>query len=298
MSLSVQLKNWLHAIRPRTLTISVAPVLAGTALAGLHAEALRLSIFAAALLAAVMIQVGTNLHNDVADYERGGDDPATRLGPPRATAEGWLTAGQVRAGAWTCFLLALLVGLYLVIRGGWPILLVGLVCIGAGWAYSGGARPVAYSSLGELFVLVFFGLVAVMGSYYLQTGTVTEAALLTGIIIGMPAAAVLLVNNYRDLDEDRRAGRRTFTVRFGRRASRLLYTGLVVTPFLLLPLLAHELASGASGWLPLVTLPWGGWLIYRFWTAAPGPRFNTLLAATAQMQLALSAVLAGVWFLT
>ncbi|MEE8291107.1 MAG: 1,4-dihydroxy-2-naphthoate octaprenyltransferase, partial [Candidatus Tectomicrobia bacterium] len=185
MPLNLRPRPWIHAVRPRTLTISVAPVLAGTALAALDVQVLRLSVFAAALLAAVMIQAGTNLHNDVADYERGGDDPATRLGPPRATAEGWLTAGQVRAGAWTCFALALLVGLYLVILGGWPILLVGLVCIGAGWSYSGGARPVAYSSLGELTVLVFFGLVAVTGSYYLQTDTVTRASLLTGIIIGM-----------------------------------------------------------------------------------------------------------------
>ena len=188
----------------------------GTFMAVLDSGDLRWSVAGVALLAAVLIQAATNLHNDAADFERGADDPATRLGPPRATAEGWLEAGQVKRAALGCFAAAFLLGMYLVWVGGWPILMIGVAAIGAGLAYTSGPRPIAYSALGEVFVFLFFGLAAVAGSYYLQVGQVSTLAVLAGAMLGFLAAAVLVVNNYRDRDNDRSAGKITLAVRLGR----------------------------------------------------------------------------------
>jgi len=279
------LKYWLLAIRPKTLTIAVVPVLVGSALAWADAGSLMWSVVAAALVGAVLIQAGTNLHNDAADFERGADDQATRLGPPRATAQGWLSPTEVRRAATLSFTLAGVTGAYLVWVGGWPILAVGLASIAAGLAYTGGPRPVAYSALGEFFVWLFFGLVAVVGSYYLQTGGISGSALVAGAMVGMPAAAVLVVNNYRDLDNDRRVGKNTLAVRLGRQASQVEYALLMLAPFSLLVLLS---AFSGSGWwpvLPLVVLPWALVLVKRFRLESAGPAFNQLLAATARFQL-------------
>lgn len=283
MSATRTLRHWLSASRPRTLPVAVVPVVVGTAMAWQHAGTISAAILVATLLAALLIQVGTNLHNDVADFERGADEPGTRLGPQRATAEGWLSAAAVRRGAVLSFAAAGVVGLWLAWQGGWPILAIGVASIACAWAYSGGARPIAYSSVGELFVWLFFGVAAVAGSYYLQAGRFDATALAAGALLGMPAAAVLVVNNYRDRENDRRAGRRTFAVVFGARASRIEYAVLVLLPFaLLLPLAA----LGGPGWLvPLLALPWAAMLVRRFVTLPAGPVFNGLLAATARLQL-------------
>jgi 1,4-dihydroxy-2-naphthoate polyprenyltransferase len=279
-----RLHHWLTAIRPRTLLVAVVPVMVGKALAWHDLGALSLPVLLATLLAALLIQVATNLHNDVADFERGADDPGTRLGPRRATAEGWLTPASVRRGAAGSFAAAGLVGLWLAWVGGWPILAIGVASIACAWAYSGGARPIAYSSLGELFVWLFFGVAAVAGSYYLQAGRFDITALTAGALLGMPAAAVLVVNNYRDLDSDRRAGRRTFAVVFGPRASRIEYGSLMLAPFLLVIPLA---VAGGPGWLlPLLAAPWAVALVRRFVSLPAGPVFNRLLADTARLQLA------------
>jgi len=279
------LKYWLLAIRPKTLTVAVTPVLVGSLLGWTDSGTLAWSVMGVALLAAMLIQAGTNLHNDAVDFERGADRSTTRLGPPRATAEGWLSAAQVHQGAAISFGLAFVLGLYLVWTGGWPILIIGLASIAAGYAYTGGARPVAYSSWGELFVWLFFGLIAVAGSYFLQTGTLSGSALLIGAALGMPAAAVLAVNNYRDLENDAQVGKNTLAVRFGRRAARLEYALLMLIPFALLPflqLLDLEIWNWA---VPMLTLPWAIFLVRRFRSEPPGPVFNHLLAATAQFQL-------------
>jgi len=283
------LRHWLSASRPRTLPVAVVPVAVGTAMAWQHAGAISVPILLATLLAALLIQVGTNLHNDVADFERGADEPGTRLGPRRATAEGWLSAAAVRRGAVLSFAGAGVVGLWLAWQGGWPILAIGVASIACAWAYSGGARPIAYSSVGELFVWLFFGVAAVAGSYYLQTGRFDITALAAGALLGMPAAAVLVVNNYRDRENDRKAGRRTFAVVFGPRASRIEYALLVLLPFaLLLPLAA----LGGRGWLaPLLAAPWAVLLVRRFMTLPAGPAFNELLAATARLQLLFGALI-------
>ena len=283
------LRHWLSASRPRTLPVAVVPVVVGTAMAWQHAAAISVPILLGTLVAALLIQVGTNLHNDVADFERGADEPGTRLGPRRATAEGWLSAAAVRRGAVLSFAGAGVVGLWLAWQGGWPILAIGVASIACAWAYSGGARPIAYSSVGELFVWLFFGVAAVAGSYYLQTGRFDITALAAGALLGMPAAAVLVVNNYRDRENDRRAGRRTFAVVFGPRASRIEYALLVLLPFaLLLPLAA----LGGRGWLaPLLAAPWAVLLVRRFMTLPAGPAFNELLAATARLQLLFGALI-------
>lgn len=284
------LKHWLLAIRPKTLSMAIVPVLVGTTLGALQAGGLQLGVATAALLGAVLIQIGTNLHNDAADHERGADIPGERLGPPRATAEGWLSVRQVKGATALSFAAAAAIGAYLIWVGGWPILLLGLLSILAGLAYTGGPWPIAYSGLGELFVLAFFGLVATAGSHYLQTGELSGLALLSGAIVGMPAAAVLVVNNYRDHETDRRVGKNTLAVRLGPRASQHEYAFLMIAPFALLLALQYALANP---WLllPWLVLPWALALVRRVYAERPGRQLNRVLAGTAQMQLGLGAVL-------
>jgi 1,4-dihydroxy-2-naphthoate octaprenyltransferase len=286
---------WWLAIRPKTLSVSLVPVMVGSSVAYAEAGVVLWLPLLAALAAAMLIQVGTNLHNDVSDFERGadGDD---RIGPARAAASGWLTPEAVRRGAFTCFGLALLLGVYLVWHGGWPILLLGLCSLTAGWAYTGGPRPIAYSPLGEFFVWLFFGLGAVMGSYYLQTLRLGWAAFVAASMVGLLAAAVIVVNNYRDLDSDRKIGKNTLAVRIGRAASRAEYSLLLVLPYLLLPALAQLTGAGWRLALPLLSLPLAWWLWRRFRAETPGPVFNRILAQTAQLQLVFGILLSiGLW---
>lgn len=280
---AAKVKLWWLAARPKTLTIAVVPVLVGTALAWSEQHAVAVLPMLAALLAAVLIQAGTNLHNDAGDFERGADKD-DRQGPPRAIVQGWVSVDGARRAAFLCFLAAFAPGVYLVWAGGWPILLLGLASIAAGVAYTGGPRPIAYTALGDLFVFLFFGLVAVTGSYYLQTFRLNAPALIAAAAIGLLAAAVLVVNNYRDLDSDRRVGKNTLAVRIGRAATRLEYGLLMIMPFVLLVPL--YLASGTRGvWLAALLLPWAVSLLRRFTRQPPGPALNGLLAETAQLQL-------------
>jgi 1,4-dihydroxy-2-naphthoate octaprenyltransferase len=282
--------SWVLAARPRTLPVAVAPVLAGSALAWAEAGRFAIDVFVVALLVALLIQIATNLHNDAADTHRGADNPATRVGPARASAQGWLPAGRVQRVAIVLFLVAFCCGLYLVRVGGWEILALGILCIFAGAAYSGGPWPVAYTCFGELFVWLFFGLAAVGGTYYLQAGgQLSGAAILAGATLGLPAAAILVVNNTRDVDDDRRAGRRTFPVLFGRRASGLEYALLMLVA---LPLsLRLVWPYRPWGWLVLLAVPWATVLVRRFFVARSGADFNALLAATAQFHVGLAGFL-------
>lgn len=282
--------HWLLACRPKTLSLAAAPVLAGTALAAAEQGGLRSAVVVATLAAALLIQIGTNLHNDAADFERGADDPRTRLGPPRAAASGWFTAAQVRRGAWLAFALAFFLGLYLAYVGGWPIVALGLAALVSAWAYTGGPKPLAYSALGELFVFLFFGLAAVVGSYYLQTGGTGFAAWWTGALLGLPAAAVLAVNNYRDRDNDARVGKITLAVRLSRRGGQRVYALLLLLPFAGLAILALRWPSVL---LVLALLPAAIGLVKRFRTEPPGPAFNGILAATARLQLLFALLLSA-----
>jgi 1,4-dihydroxy-2-naphthoate polyprenyltransferase len=280
---------WCLALRPWSFTISLAPVLAGTSLSSLDGHGARMGLAAAALAASVLIHAGTNLQNDVGDFRRGADG-AGRIGPPRATTEGWLPAAHVQFAAVLCFLLALLPGTYLVAQGGWPIIAVGAASIAAGAVYTAGPRPVAYSGWGEVFVIVFFGLVAVGGMYYLHAGTIGAAALLAGTALGLLAAAVLVVNNLRDIDSDRRIGKNTLAVRRGVRFTLVEYAILLYVPFALA--LALALLKGQAGLLaPLVLLPWTAHLVRQVESAPAGAWLNAALASTAKLGLAFATLL-------
>jgi len=282
-----RLHAWFLACRPKTLSVSLSPVLVGTAIAWHDSGRVLWLPLLAATLGAALIQVGTNLFNDVGDFLRGTDTPG-RLGPKRAAAEGWLSPVAIRLGAWLAFALSFLCGIYLVAHGGWPIVVIGLASLAAGWAYTGGPKPIAYGPLGEIFVFIFLGLVAVGGSYYLQTLTLTPTVLFAAILVGIHAAAVITVNNYRDHDGDRACGKNTLAVRLGRPATRRLYTAEMLAPYALLPLLA------GLGWpvaLPLLSLPLAARLTARFRREPPGPVFNDILAATAGLQLTFALLL-------
>ncbi len=280
---------WWTAARPRTLTIATTPVLLGTAIAWAEGMPHAWLPALAALACALLIQSGTNLHNDAADYERGNDTPE-RIGPLRVTAAGWAPPGQVRAAALAVFCAAFALGIYLVGVGGWPILAVGLASLAAGWAYSGGTRPISHTPLGELFVWVFFGVVAVMGSYWLQAGRLSFAAFLGGAAVGSIAAAVLMLNNYRDLAGDLAAGRRTLAARLGARGARRAYGAMMLAPFAVPPvfaLLGRPAALLALGALPLCLT-----LVRRLARSEPGPALNLLLAGTARAEFVFGLLLA------
>ncbi len=281
---------WWQAARPKTLLVSFSPVLVGTALAYAETGQWMPWVAFVALLAALLIQIGTNLHNDVADFERGADTP-DRLGPPRATAMGWLTPHSVRRAAWACFAGAFLLGILLVWRGGWPIVAVGLASLTAGWAYTGGPRPIAYSPFGEVFVLLFFGGCAVGGSYFLQALDISPAALVAASALGAFAAAVISVNNTRDLGTDARVGKRTLAVRIGRRPMTAVYALELLVPFAVLPLLGGE-GRGVLLALPALAAVPALLLVRRFAVADTGQGFNGLLADTARLQAGYAVLLA------
>lgn len=282
---------WWTAARPRTLTIAATPVLLGCALAHAGGTPLDWPLALATLACALAIQTGTNLHNDAADFMRG-NDRAERIGPLRVTAAGWARPGQVRRAAFAAFSLALALGLFLVFRGGWPILLLGVASLAAGWAYSGGPRPISHSALGELFVLLFFGVAAVAGSHYLQSGQFSPAAVLAGVALGTMGAAVLLVNNFRDRAEDTAAGRRTLAARLGPRGARRAYAALMLLPFLAPPLLVTTGALPPGGLAALLALPLAVGLATRM-RQTDGVALNPILARTAQAQFLFGLFLAA-----
>src|SRR5918912_1420870 len=213
------MRIWLMAARPRTLPAAVAPVLVGTALAMVDRH-LRVGGFVAALLGAVLIQVGTNLSYDYSDARRGAD-AEDRLGPVRVTAGGLVPPRQVLVATYATFALAVLCGVYLVVLAGPILLAIGAASILAGVLYTGGPRPYGYEGLGEVFVFLFFGIVAVAGSYFVQVQRLDREAFALAVPVGLIASAILVVNNFRDLDTDRRAGKMTLAVRLGRERTRI-----------------------------------------------------------------------------
>lgn len=279
---------WWTAIRPRTLSIAATPVILGSALAWADGATPLWPVLLATLACALLIQVGTNLHNDVADFQRGTDRP-DRVGPLRVTAAGWVQPGSVRLAAQASFGLALVLGLYLVAQGGWPILLAGIASLLAGWSYSGGPRPLSHTAWGEVFVLVFFGLVAVAGSHWLQGGESLLDAVLCGAMVGLPAAAVLLVNNFRDVESDSRSGRRTLAARLGDAGSQRAYAGMVLLPMALAVVLALHGRPGAL--LAGLAVPYAWSLLPRLQRGNGGAALNTLLGATAKLGLMLGVLL-------
>lgn len=283
------LSLWMMAVRPRTLSMSLSPVAVGACLSWRDTGGMNWLAVAAAFLGAIFIQAGTNLHNDAADFERGGDGP-DRLGPPRVSALGLLPSGQVKRAALLSFALAALCGLTLISIGGWSILAVGILSILAGLAYSSGPMPISHTPLGEIFVVLFFGLAAVGGTYFLNAGTLSWAACDAGIAIGLFAAAVLLVNNHRDAVSDARSGRRTLAILAGPRLTLIFYATFILLPFILLPLFGTSLQDH-PWWLAYGGLPFTIILARSFAREPRGPGFNRILVRTAQLQLGYSVLL-------
>jgi 1,4-dihydroxy-2-naphthoate octaprenyltransferase len=282
---------WLMAARPRTLPAAIAPVLVGTALAG-FAHVFHPLRFLAALLGALFIQVGTNLSNDYSDARRGADTE-DRLGPVRVTAGGLVPPRQVLIATYVSFGLAVLFGVYLIAVAGWELLLVGAASILAGVAYTGGPRPYGYEGLGEVFVFLFFGVVAVVGSFFVQVKALHWEAFALAVPVGLLAAGILVVNNVRDIDSDRRAGKRTLAVKLGRERTRALYATVVYLAYLLAPV--TWLFGPTSAWvlLPWLTLPLATAVVRIVRTRTDGSSLNGALAQSGMLQLAFCMLLSA-----
>jgi 1,4-dihydroxy-2-naphthoate polyprenyltransferase len=282
------------AARVRTLPAAVAPVLVGTALARTLAGVFHPLAFVCTLLGAVLIQVGTNLSNDYSDARRGAD-AEDRLGPVRVTAGGLVPPRQVLVATWVTFALAVAAGAYLVSVAGWQLLLVGAASILAGVLYTGGPRPYGYEGLGEVFVFLFFGIVAVAGTFYVQVKghRLPWEAFAIAVPVGLLAAAILLVNNLRDLESDRRAGKRTLAVRLGRRRARGLFAPVVYGAFLCAPV--TWLFGPFEPWLLLswLALPLAAPVVRAVRNRVDGPSLNQALGRAGLLQLTFCVLLSA-----
>lgn len=287
------MRIWLNAARPRTLPAAIAPVLVGTAAAVFAVGDLpRWGGFIAALVASILIQIGTNLANDYSDARRGADS-ADRLGPVRVTSAGLITPRRVLTATWIAFGLAALLGLYLAWLAGWIIIVVGLVSIAAGFLYTGGPKPYGYAGLGELFVFLFFGLVSVNGSYYVQLEELAWLPFGLSVAIGLLSTAILVVNNVRDIDSDRRANKNTLAVRMGRDRTRRLYVFLILAAFFVLAL---TIVLNDGPWLALIGLiaiPMARDPIATVTGRTDGPSLNKALAGTGAV-LGVTALLTAI----
>jgi 1,4-dihydroxy-2-naphthoate polyprenyltransferase len=282
------MRIWLMAARPRTLPAAIAPVLVGTAAAvNWYGSLPCWGAFVAALIGSIFIQIGTNLANDYSDARRGADS-ADRLGPVRVTSAGLVTPQRVLTATWIAFAIAIACGIYLATVAGPEILVVGVLSIAAGVLYTGGPRPYGYAGLGEVFVFLFFGLVAVNGSYYVQVEALDALPLGLSIGVGFLATAILVVNNVRDLETDRRAGKMTLAVRMGRHNAVVLYRLLVLGAFVVLPI---ALVAGEASALPLIgllALPLAIGPMRTMSNRTDGPALNGALAATGVILAAYS----------
>lgn len=282
-------RTWLLAARPKTLPAAVAPVVVGTAIAAADGG-FFLPAAVAAFVVALLLQIGANLANDVFDFRRGAD--VDRLGPVRVSQSGLIPPQQVLQATSLVLGAAMLVGAYLVWRGGWPILLLGLLAILSALAYTGGPAPLGYHGLGDLFVFLFFGAVAVAGTAYVQTQELSRLAVAASIPVGCLATAILVVNNLRDVETDRVAGKRTLAVRLGAPATRAEYALLLAAAYLTPPLLWLTDLLSAWWWLPWLTLPLAAALVRRV-ARETGLALNARLAGTARLQLLFGLLFAG-----
>jgi 1,4-dihydroxy-2-naphthoate octaprenyltransferase len=271
------------AARPRTLPAAVAPVLVGTSLA-IRYGTFHPIAFVAALFGAVLIQIGTNLSNDYSDARRGADTDE-RIGPVRVTAGGLVPPRQVLIATYLTFGAAVLCGAYLIAVAGWALLAVGAASILAGVLYTGGPRPYGYEGLGEVFVFLFFGLVAVTGSYFVQRRGLPWQAFVLAVPVGLLISAILVVNNARDIDTDRRAGKRTLAVRLGRERTRVLFVAMIAVAFV--TSWVPWFAGALSPWLfvTAAAAPLAIGVIQTVRTHADGPSLNAALARTAKLAL-------------
>lgn len=295
------MNRWLVGARPRTLAAALVPVMVGTAAAaGLNqpgtgwAKGIIWWRAGCALVVAVAVQVATNYANDYSDGIRGVDSE-DRIGPARLVGSGLATAAEVKRAMIAAFAVTLVAGTPLVLAVGWELVAVGVAAVAAGWFYTGGSRPYGYAGYGEVFVFVFFGLVATVGSTYVQVETVTALSLLCAVAVGSLSTALLVVNNLRDIPGDSRCGKRTLAVRMGENRTRIVYTGLMVVPYLLLPLIAGVYARPVAAAAFVVILP-ARRPVLRVLEGAVGPDLIPVLGQTGLVQLAFGVTLAtGLW---
>lgn len=282
---------WFLAARPKTLTASIAPVLVGTAVAVHLGYDATWWIAGLALVSALFIQIGTNLFNDVIDFQKG-IDTKERLGPTRVAQAGLLSIQELTRGAAVSFCVAIIVAIPLIINGGWPILVIGLFSLLFGYAYSGGPCPLSSLGIAEVFVLIFFGWVAVAGTTYLHTGQWFVQSFWAGTQVGLLSIVMLAINNLRDVNEDIKAGKKTLAVRFGVEFARIEIAFLSLFPFALAYLWFSN-GSFAASFFPFLTLPLAGFIIRGILNAPPGSRHNRYLALASLLALGFSVLLAG-----
>ena len=283
------LKVWVLAARLPTLTAAIAPVAVGTGVA-VHDGRFSLWPALAALLGALAIQIGANLANDVSDFRRGADT-AERIGPPRVTQLGLLSQRQVLTAMWVTFAVATLAGVYLTAVAGWPVIAAGVGSILAAIAYTGGPWPFGYRGLGEVFTFVFFGLVAVGGTYYVQAEILTFEVLAAAVPVGFTVSAILIVNNIRDIETDAVAGKRTLAVMLGRRLSRWQFSATLALAWIVAVAL-WPIGFGPQALLALLALPLAIGPLRAVLRSEDGPTLNTALRATARLHLAFGLLIA------
>jgi 1,4-dihydroxy-2-naphthoate octaprenyltransferase len=285
---------WILAARPRTLGAAIVPVAAGSALA-FSATGFDPLASALALICAVLIQIATNYFNDAIDHAKGADT-AERLGPVRATSAGLLSPRAMMTGGAVCLILAAVLAIPLVLHGGWPILALGIVSLFLAYAYTGGPFPLAYLGLGEIFVVLFFGVFAVAGTFFLNTLEFSWGAVLAGLQIGLLSSVLLAVNNLRDLETDRGANKLTLAARFGLTFARRENASLVIVPFVV-GILWLPLGYLCAFLLPLMTLPLAWWLARACLEAQPARETNQLLAQAAALHASFGLLLASAFLL-
>jgi 1,4-dihydroxy-2-naphthoate octaprenyltransferase len=275
---------WWSAVRPATLAASVAPVLAGTAIA-VHEGGPRLGAGLLALLVGVAMQIGVNFANDYSDYARGADTPR-RIGPLRAASSGVVRPDDVRWAAIAAFGVAAVAGLVLSLATDWRLLIAGVACLLAGWLYTGGPRPYGYLGLGEVFVFLFFGLVATVGTVYVETLRVTPLAILIGSAMGCMATAILVLNNLRDIDSDAAAGKRTLATRIGRSRTRVLLVSLVCVAFAIPVIVVLLKVASVTVLLVALAIPIAVVPVRIAYATAAGPPLVRALKRMAMAELA------------
>jgi 1,4-dihydroxy-2-naphthoate octaprenyltransferase len=289
-----QVGIWLMAVRPKTLGAAWVPVIATAALAFALGQPIEFWIVTCALFASLFIQLATNLFNDAIDFKKGADD-ATRLGPTRVTQAGLISVGKVSGAALCCSGIALGLGIPLVIQGGAPILILGVVCLFLAYGYTGGPWPLAYLGLGDLFVFIFFGLAAVLGTFFLQSGSLVFPVEIwtLGTQIGLWATVLIAINNFRDSESDRRHKKMTLAARFGATFSRVEITLLIFSPYVLGVLVWPTVGLTWAAYLPLLVLPLAAWIARDVWHLNPSERFNVLLARSGAVHLSSGLLLAA-----
>ncbi len=282
---------WIEAARLRTLPASLVPVMTGAALTW-HHGLFNGWITLLALLSAIFIQIGTNFANDYFDFRKGADSD-DRVGFTRASASGAVAPGSMLSAAAITFTIAFLLGLILVFHAGWPILLIGLLSIAAGILYTGGPYPLAYNGLGELFVFLFFGIAAVMGTYYVNALQWSAQSFWAALAVGALSTMILVANNYRDIDTDRKVRKNTLTVLLGERFARWQYLVLMLMAFAIPPHFFFRESYSLSVLLPMLLLPWGALLVSTFWSETEKKAFNKILIRTAQFMTVYGLLFSG-----